>query len=309
MIKEFTRPTLVEKRQAIGALAGCPIVMRKAIENFEENFEDINLPEPNDWLANNFEHGQTFEQFKIYANIPTPKKNKFYIQPYDTKITKNLLQILKDYSSCFFPGVNFIVRKPVDITKLDIEFREDSGFFQYSSGNILKKMHKIAPLDRFAMIGITNEDMYHGEYSNFVFGLANVINKTGIFSFARYYQEFYGLPPDENLVVLRAVKVMIHEMCHMFGLLHCIYFKCIMNGSNHIDETDQKRLYLCPVCLRKLHLCLGFNPVERYYAIASKCEEIGGYFINDADWYRSKAKIIENNLPKTIEKKIPKAKK
>ena len=163
-------------------------------------------------------------------------------------------------------------------------------------------MHKIAPIDRFAIIGVTSEDIYHIDEWNFVFGLASVINKTGIFSFARYNQEFYSLPSDSELMLFRAVKVMLHEMCHMFGLLHCIYFKFLMNGSNHIHETDSKPVYLCPVCLRKLHFCLQFNPVDRYLSLASICSEFGGYFLEYSEWYTNRATSIQNLMPKPFKK-------
>ena len=299
MLHAFSPPSALEKRQAIGSLAGTSLVFRKSIEKSEEFFQDINRPGQEDWLASNFEHGQTFDQYKIYANIPSAKKNKFYIQPYDSKLSLDLLKILKNYSTVFFPGVKFILRKAVNIENLEIDSRIGSeGIQQFNASKLLNKMYKIAPLDRCAMIGITSEDIYHVEEWTFVFGLANVINKTGIFSFARYTQEFYSLPPDPELVVLRAVKVMLHEMCHMFGLLHCIYFKCLMNGSNHIYETDSKPVYLCPVCLRKLHLCLQFNPITRYEQLSKVCAELGGYFMEYSEWYaRRAAKIIEL-LPK-----------
>jgi hypothetical protein len=54
---------------------------------------------------------------------------------------------------------------------------------------------------------------------------------------------------------------------HMFGLRHCIYFLCLMNGSNHIDEADARPLAVCPVCLRKLERSIGFDVVQRYEAL------------------------------------------
>jgi len=50
----------------------------------------------------------------------------------------------------------------------------------------------------------------------------------------------------------RACKTMSHEISHMFGIRHCIYYECLMNGSNKIEEADVKPAWLCPVCLRKL---------------------------------------------------------
>jgi archaemetzincin len=60
--------------------------------------------------------------------------------------------------------------------------------------------------------------------------------------------------------------VLEHETGHMVGLAHCIYFNCLMNGSNHLAESDRRPLHLCPVCLRKLQWSIGFDVVARYGA-------------------------------------------
>ena len=60
---------------------------------------------------------------------------------------------------------------------------------------------------------------------------------------------------DEKLFFKRCIKVLVHEIGHLFGLKHCVYFECIMNGSNNLDESDEKPVYLCPICLHKLYFC------------------------------------------------------
>ena len=67
---------------------------------------------------------------------------------------------------------------------------------------------------------------------NFVYGLANVKLMVGVFSFFWFDPSFTGEEVGEAIVSKRCVVVMIHEIGHMFGLLHCTYFKCIMNGTN-----------------------------------------------------------------------------
>lgn len=57
---------------------------------------------------------------------------------------------------------------------------------------------------------------------------------------------------------------MSHELCHIFGLKHCYYFDCAMNESASIAEAATQPLFLCPVCLRKMHKAVFFNPLERY---------------------------------------------
>ena len=83
------------------------------------------------------------------------------------------------------------------------------------------------------------------------------MTQAGIFSFCRYDPTYNGddvSSEDErdNLMLYRACKVMTHEIGHMFGIRHCIYYECGMNGSNHIQECETRPLYYCVVCLRKL---------------------------------------------------------
>jgi len=52
---------------------------------------------------------------------------------------------------------------------------------------------------------------------------------------------------------------MVHEIGHMFGIEHCIYFDCCMNGANHIAESDAQPIHLCPVYVHKLEYVIGFD--------------------------------------------------
>ena len=51
---------------------------------------------------------------------------------------------------------------------------------------------------------------------------------------------------------------MTHEIGHMFGVKHCVYYNCAMNGSNHLQESDRRTEHLCPVCLRKLQVLTDY---------------------------------------------------
>lgn len=67
---------------------------------------------------------------------------------------------------------------------------------------------------------------------------------------------------------------MTHEMCHMFGFQHCYYFECAMNESSSIAEAEQQPLFLCPVCLRKLHKVLKFDVAKRYQLLYDKISDV-----------------------------------
>lgn len=57
---------------------------------------------------------------------------------------------------------------------------------------------------------------------------------------------------------------MTHEIGHMFGIKHCQWFNCVMQGSNHLEESDRRPLDFCPICLRKTQSAVGFKIAERY---------------------------------------------
>lgn len=90
------------------------------------------------------------------------------------------------------------------------------------------------------MLSILMQDLYPGPKWNYVFGWANYKARTGVFSFGRYDPQFNGAGekvPENDLVLLKnACYVMVHEIGHMFGMIHCIFYECIMNGFN--SETE-----------------------------------------------------------------------
>merc|ERR1719409_1966692 len=66
------------------------------------------------------------------------------------------------------------------------------------------------------------------------------------------------LTPQMTLSWLRTCRhTMVHETCHMLGILHCVFWHCLMNGNNGPHDSNGSTGFLCPVCLRKLMLALA----------------------------------------------------
>ena len=78
---------------------------------------------------------------------------------------------------------------------------------------------------------------------------------------------------------------MVHEIGHMFGIKHCIYYNCTMNGSNSYDESRRGTRYLCPLCLRKLSSAIGFKVSDWLFNMRAACAELG--FDKDVHFYDS----------------------
>ena len=83
---------------------------------------------------------------------------------------------------------------------------------------------------------------------------------------------------------MRFCHVMVHEITHMFGLHHCIYYECLMNGTMSATEQQQCGIrILCPICLKKLKQNLKFNTTERFNELIYVCNQLG--FTEEAQIY------------------------
>jgi archaemetzincin len=191
--------------------------------------------------------------------------------------------------------MNVTVLPVVSIRRADITSRINpyTGNKQILTADILRMLRQDLPADAFCILAVTMEDLYPDPAWNFVFGQASLRHRVGVFSFARYDSAFYGEPRDKDymkILLHRSCKVLIHETAHMFSLTHCIYFRCVMNGSNHLQESDSRPLFLCPVCLRKLQSGIGFDVVVRYRRLLEFFRK--AQFKNESDWVSTRMKWI-----------------
>jgi archaemetzincin len=93
----------------------------------------------------------------------------------------------------------------------------------------------------------------------------------------RYDPAFDGIEDEdaEKNLLMYACHVMAHEIGHMFGLYHCIYYECLMNGINSADEQRRNVRIFCPVCLKKLKCNLKFNVKKRFEKLIEVCQKLG----------------------------------
>ena len=154
------------------------------------------------------------------------------------------MERLRQYCQAFYHGVKVVLLPVIDISKEKIASRVNHGKLQYDINEILEHTADMLPPDGFCLIEVCMTDLYPGEGWNFVFGGACPIIRKGVFSFARYDDRFFGeekYEVDYEKILVDAIGVMVHEIGHMFGVEHCIYYSCIMNGANNLVE-DRKNL-------------------------------------------------------------------
>ncbi|KAI0878695.1 hypothetical protein GGS24DRAFT_371330 [Hypoxylon argillaceum] len=104
----------------------------------------------------------------------------------------------------------------------------------------------------------------------------------------------------------RVARTLVHELGHCFGMDHCVYYACNMQGTSGMAEDVRQPPYLCPVCLEKVAHAIACELQvrdqtgkeeyikERYRAIAGFCESWKriGLFAGYSAWVRARLRQI-----------------
>lgn len=294
----FSKGDTADHVRAIGSLEELPLQLRRAF-SVGGDFGPIPEPEPADWLSVARERGQTFDQFTRTASPSEAGASdgppRIYLRPIGEFPARysHLLEKLTRFGREFFAR-DVQVLPPLDIAAERITMRHNrfTDVLQLKTRDILPALARAIPPDALCVLGLTAYDLYPHDTWSFVFGEALLGDRVGVSSVCRYDPEFYGKAADDASVILRrSCKVLAHEACHMLGITHCVFFNCLMNGSNHLAESDRRPLHLCPVDLRKLHWTLGFDVSDRYRRLLAFWRDAG--VEDEAAWIERRLAFVE----------------
>ena len=230
-----------------------------------ECFSDLPPATRSDWLGcgcpgERDRPGQPMKRFLQpgpHRNFPTRQRSKIYLCPLgdcsgapDPKIFAELLKR--------FFLLDAEVMKPPSGKALETLERDERGCgygVQIEAPSAHQLLHSIRPRDAFLVLGYTMEDICNSAKGfGFLFGEADLDKGVGLFSFARYAD---GVDRRSPQFLRRCGMVLCHEATHCFGVKHCVYACCLMNGSNHLEEAESRPFAVCPVDVRKIELTLN----------------------------------------------------
>ena len=190
--------------------------------------------------------------------------------------------------------------------QLTSRFNRETKQLQVRVDSNLMQLRQKIPNDALCMIGLTMLDLYGDETDLFVAGMAAGNQRVAIFSLYRYdpclsfsIENWYeidkttAMPEKDRLRIIlqRSCKLVVHEICHLLGIDHCIFFDCCMNGSGHLTEDFRQPMQLCPVDLHKLHTLVGFDVTERYKSLQEFFKQEG--FKDEETWVSKRLKYLE----------------
>jgi len=257
---------------------------------------------PGDWLSVHHEGGQTFRQYLgCDPVLPTAERRKIYVQPIGafTPGQRRVLDLVTEGMGIFLdlPVVTLPTRPASAIPHRAQRLNPGMGDKQFLTTYILYDLLKPSlPSDAAACIGLTATDLWPGGDWNFVFGQASVQDRVGVWSIAMLGDPETG-PKAFRLCLWRALGTAVHETCHMFTMLHCTAYPCVMAGRNSLEEGDRLPLWLCPECLAKLCFAVQADPIARYRRLEAYCHRNG--LAVEATFYRRAADLLEASWPES----------
>ena len=235
-------------------------------------FERMPPAKRDDWLADgnpgeNDRAGQPVKRFLQpgpHRAFPSRLQSKIYLLPLGDCSHAPPLPLLCDLLKRWFSGLEVmpLAGKAPSSKEVKALPRNEEGCgygpqIECPSAHALVYSKK--PRDAFAVVAYTMEDICDtAKGFQFLFGQAQLDKSVGIFSFARYAED----EPSPSRFLRRCGMVLCHETCHLFGIKHCVYAKCVMNGSNHLAESESRPFALCPVDMRKLQATLDASRLD-----------------------------------------------
>lgn len=118
---------------------------------------------------------------------------------------------------------------------------------QYDAASMLNTLENAVPVDCHKLIGVTAADLCIPIFTH-VFGEARQNGRAAVVSIFRMATMTDGSIPTEAVVYERIAKVALHELGHLFNLIHCDDKHCLMHFSGNLQELDQMSLLYCRYC-------------------------------------------------------------
>lgn len=118
---------------------------------------------------------------------------------------------------------------------------------QYNAATILKALESMEFESCDKVIALLNVDLFIPVFTH-VFGEAREGGTCAIASLYRLGRNLDDRETAMNRILDRACKVALHEVAHLFNMVHCTDEECLMHFSMNLDDLDALHLQLCAYC-------------------------------------------------------------
>ena len=178
-------------------------------------------------------------------NPISPEKGCIVVLPMG-KVPESALDAVSDHIALYFNHYTKIF-SPLKTPR----YAFDEQRRQYNAATIIRSLESINFEAYAKVIAIVNVDLFIPIFTH-VMGEAQEGGKFALVSMYRLIRGEVGNRPSTSKILERLVKVALHELGHLFDVVHCADEKCIMHFSGNIKDIDHIMLNFCTYCERYL---------------------------------------------------------
>lgn len=171
---------------------------------------------------------------------------------------------------------------------------------ELNSGEILGMLLNFKQKSTLTVLGLTAYNIFNPDLPDDIIMGFSCGNGASIVSLTECFDnKIKGIKYRNNNAFFEMVKTSLHELCHTFGIDHCVEFHCIMN-SQYVKESYKNPIYFCPICLCKLYVGLNIDLEKRF-------NEIYQFYINNgmeqsALWVKNRINLWNKDKKKYLDK-------
>lgn len=122
---------------------------------------------------------------------------------------------------------------------------------QYDAGKMISLFESRAPTGHEKNIALVSVDLFVPIFSH-VFGESRQGGGWALTSVFRLQTQKNGSIPAPETLYERTAKVALHEIGHLFCLVHCEDPLCLMHFSGGLSDLDRTPLQFCRYCAQYL---------------------------------------------------------
>jgi archaemetzincin len=230
---------------------------------------------PGSWLNQFREEGQNLARYQAGQPNRVTRDQPILLRPLgriERPESARLIEPVREFVSLYFQ-LDTALEDGLELPRAALDpARGDEG--QYDADVVLEALEGTCPEGAGACLAVTDRDLYVPDLQ-YVFGLGHFRKRVGVFSTYRVGKPRRNAVTGEREAVRdpeplrRALKIAVHELGHELSLAHCVHYRrCVMAGTNSMNESDAGRLTLCPLDHEKLRWNLGFDPYRRFKDLA-----------------------------------------
>ena len=167
---------------------------------------------------------------------------------------------------------------------------------ELNSGEILDALLNFLEDSTLTVLGITAYNIFNPDLpDDTIMGYSTGDGSSLVSLTECFDNKIKDINVRNNNAFFEMVKTSLHELCHTFGIDHCVEYHCIMN-SQYVKESYKNPIYFCPICLYKIYAGLNLDLEKRFNDLYLFYESNG--MKESAKWVKNRIKIWNKDKSK-----------